>query len=103
MTLVGPSGKPAAMFGVTTGGSDATVWLLGTDEITRFPMIFLRQSRAWIEHLVVPVRNSGFRGIGNWVDMRNTKHVNWLMWVGFAQTSTNHHNGNEIGYFRKVL
>jgi hypothetical protein len=103
MTLIGPSGKPAAMFGVTTGGSDATIWLLGTDEITRFPVTFLRQSKAWIEHLVVPVRNSGFRGIGNWVDMRNTKHVNWLLWVGFTLTSTNHQNGNEIGYFRKAL
>lgn len=105
LTVVGPSGKPAAMFGLTGGtGEDATVWLLGTPEITSFPMTFLRQSRLWMDHLCRPIRGiDRVKGVGNWVDLRNTKHVDWLRWMGFTKTSSRDQSGIEIGYFRKAL
>jgi hypothetical protein len=105
LTVVGPSGSPTAMFGATFGNSsDATVWLLGTDEIVTFPMTFLRQSSMWVDHLCRPLRCSDkITGIGNWVDRRNDRHVSWLLWMGFEMTSPSMKDEVEIGYFRKAF
>ena len=102
LTVVAPSGNPAAMFGVCVGDApEATIWLLGTDEIVRFPMTFLRQSGMWVEHVCRPIKQ--YRAVGNWVDLRNEKHVGWLKWLGFEMTRTNTRNGLEIGYLRKAI
>ena len=53
------------------------VWLLGTDDINRFPMTFLRRSRAWFDKCT-----EGYDIVGNFVDQRNTKHIEWLKWIG---------------------
>jgi hypothetical protein len=105
LTVVGPSGNAAAIFGITTGtgqGEDATIWLLGTDEIMSFSTTFLKQSRMWIDHICKPFVGP-FTGVGNWVDSRNTKHVEWLVWVGFVKTATTIKNGIEIVYYRKAI
>jgi len=102
LTVVGPSGNPAAMFGVCdVERMEPTIWLLGTDEIVRFPTTFLRQSRLWVDHVCQPIRR--YRAVGNWVDLRNEKHVGWLKWLGFERTRSSTHNGLEIGYFRKAI
>lgn len=105
LTVVGPSGNAAAMFGVTVGqGEDATVWLLATEEMTTFPVTFLRQSKPWIDHVCSPLLSSErITGVGNWVDLRNTKHVDWLRWIGFTKTSEAKHDGIDIAYYRKAL
>jgi len=79
------SSMPCAMFGVSPGGHPGfgIVWLLGTPELfcTRVP--FIRQSSLWLEHICAP-----FCDVGNWVDSRNSSHLRWLKWLGFAVTET---------------
>jgi hypothetical protein len=62
LTVVDRNGNPAAMFGVTQAetpgfdkSSDATIWLLGTDELFTFPVEFVRQSLMWIDHICRPL------------------------------------------------
>jgi hypothetical protein len=104
LTVIGPSGNPAAIFGVAPAKPDATVWLLGTDELFDFPVRFLRQSKMWLDHINEPIKSIyGVSSVGNWVDLRNTKHIEWLRWVGFSQTAKSVHHAYEIGYFRKDI
>lgn len=101
LTVIGETGNPTAMFGVTPTG---TVWLLGTEELFTFPVAFIKQSRLWVNHIMAPLSNlPDVSGAGNWVDMRNTKHTDWLIWVGFTLTQIAVHNQQRIGYYRKAI
>ena len=68
-------GNPAKHPG---SGPKALVWLVGTEEIERYPVMFYRVSKrlfpqvcAWHEELA------------NWVDARNILSLRWLAWLGF--------------------
>jgi hypothetical protein len=109
LTVVDRNGNPAAMFGVTQAetpgfdkSSDATIWLLGTDELFTFPVEFVRQSLMWIDHICRPLA-AKHGHVGNWVDERNTKHVDWLIWVGFVRTSSIIKGDVSIAYYRKAI
>lgn len=73
-----------AMFGVvpSADASVGHVWLLGTDEMFKRPVRFLRESKRCVEHW-----NMQFPLLSNYVDCRNTLHVKWLSWLGFVFTS----------------
>lgn len=107
MSIVGASGKPCAMFGVTFGEApDATIWLLGTDEMFDLRISFLRRTSIWLDHVCKPLRHDGtgsITGVGNWVDLRNTKHTAWLTWAGFKKVASRVTNEIDIAYFRKAL
>lgn len=104
LSVIGPSGNAAAIFGVAPAKPDSTIWLLGTEELFTFPTTFLRQSSMWIDHITEPLKSyHGVKGVANWVDLRNDKHVEWLKWLGFTMTSQTTHNDFEIGYFRKDI
>ena len=109
LTVVDRNGNPAAMFGVTQTdapgfdkNSDATIWLLGTDELFTFPVEIVRQSSMWIDHICRPLA-AKHGHVGNWVDERNTKHVDWLIWVGFVKTSSSTKGDTTISYYRKAI
>lgn len=104
LTIVAASGNPCAMFGITVGKPESTCWLLGTDEILDLRMSFLRQTFDWMDHVCRPLKASGIEAIGNWVDPRNEKHVQWLLWSGFTKTSTRSTSKDiDVGYYRKAL
>ena len=66
--------SPAAVFGVHYG----VIWLVGTDDITRHPITFYRQSRKIFHEL-----KKGYRVLHNFVHVSNTFSLRWLQWLGF--------------------
>lgn len=80
-TVIRPDGEPIMMFGVAPHPHDdliGCVWLLGTDDIARNGVTFLRHSRQFIDrfHEKYPV-------LMNFTDCRNAVHHRWLRWCGF--------------------
>ena len=75
-------GRPEVMFGVGDLNVLAGVgapWLLGTDEVEKHAVAFLRGSVEW--KLKLLARYSVLR---NFVDDRNTASIRWLKWLGFT-------------------
>ena len=76
--------KPVAMFGysVETDGVKALIWMLGTDDLTKHSRVFLKRSRAIVDHI-----QSKATILYNTVDARNKVHIRWLSWLGFKFVS----------------
>mgnify|MGYP003133692463 CR=1 FL=1 len=75
------NGEIVCIFGAVAETHDhiGAVWLMGSDDITRHKMAFLRQSRVCLGRLFEP-----FALLWNCVDKRNTQHIRWLKWLGFS-------------------
>lgn len=75
-----PSGEIAAIFGVsdTPDAKLGAVWMLGSDSLLSIRLNFLRHSRGWVDTLF-----KDYLLLGNFVDERNTVHIQWLRWLGF--------------------
>lgn len=74
-------GRPEVMFGVGDLNILAGVgapWLLGTDEVERHYVAFLRGSVEWRDQLL-----RRYSILRNFVDDRNTVSIRWLEWLGF--------------------
>lgn len=81
ITAVTGDGEPAFMFGTVPHPMDDMVgfiWLLGTDEIEKNRMRFLRRSREFIDRF-----HSKYPILMNYTDVRNDVHHRWLRWCGF--------------------
>lgn len=81
--IVSPSDPQAVfgLFGVTPlqgAVGVGAVWLLGSPDLTRISVKFLRHSHEWLARLF-----EGYQLLGNLVDARNTVHIRWLKWLGF--------------------
>lgn len=71
-----------ALFGVVPDINQAevgSIWLLGSPEIARYSMHFLRHSKTWVARL-----QEKYITLWNYVDARNEVHVRWLKWCGFV-------------------
>lgn len=82
-TFVGlVDGEPICAFGIgqrTLMDNVGIPWLLGTPEIRKHPRPFLRVSKNWIERAA-----QDYVRLENWVDVRHTRAVKWLKWLGFT-------------------
>ena len=98
LTVLTSSGSPCAMFGValTPRADIGSIWLLGTSELFKIRVPFLRQSAMWLEHISRP-----FSETGNWVDSRNKQHIRWLTWLGFTTSSTITVKDTPVHYFQR--
>ena len=74
------SGNPGFVWGVVptslmTGG----VWAVGTEELDKHKITFLRYCKEPLQELqdLYPV-------LYNFVDGRNSLHITWLKWMGFT-------------------
>lgn len=77
-----------------------SVWLLGSDQLTRIAYRFLRQSKPWLDRLF-----GDRKLLCNVVDARNTVHVRWLRWLGFRFVSRRENfgrNGEAFIEFCKI-
>lgn len=70
--------KPVGVFGVT---EDGTIWCLGTDDLTRKPLVyqFMRECRRYVDLL-----QDHYPILHNVIDARNTVHITWLRHMGFT-------------------
>lgn len=73
------SGNPGFIWGVVpmslmTGG----VWAVGTDDLDKHKMTFLRRCSEPLQEL-----QSLYPVLYNFVDARNSLHITWLKWMGF--------------------
>ncbi len=75
-------GRPVCMFGLgcpSLLGGVGVPWLLGTDQLKRHQMAFLRRNRA-----VVARWAARYPRLINFVDARNLTSIRWLRWLGFV-------------------
>ncbi len=95
------SGEVVALFGVapTNEPKLGAVWLMGSEKIKAIRFVFLRHSKTWLREL-----STGFQLLGNFVDARNTLHVEWLAWLGFRflRRAPIGRNGEEFLEFVKL-
>jgi len=90
-------GVPEAMFGVgyinVLAGVGAP-WMLGTDEIERNAMGFLRRSVVCRSQLL-----ERYPVLTNFVDERNTMSLRWLEWLGFKLSNSIEYRGYRFRSF----
>lgn len=58
---------------------EGTPWMIGTPAIDRHAVTFLRHCRDVLQQML-----SAYPYLRNYVDMRNTKSIRWLKWLGFT-------------------
>jgi hypothetical protein len=74
-------GRVVCMFGVAPVnllGDTGVPWLLGSDDIERHAVTFLRGSKRYIAEM-----SRDYRLLTNYVDARNTLSIRWLKWLRF--------------------
>jgi hypothetical protein len=64
------------------------VWMLGSTDLEKHTVAFLRQGPYWIEQL-----HERYRVLGNWIDARNEVHIRWLRWCGFQLLQRDERHG----------
>lgn len=74
-------GEPVMIYGVTPSPQEGlgSIWMLGTDNLTKVQTTFLRQCRREIDEI-----SRGYKAVYNFTDARNTLHHKWLKWCGFT-------------------
>jgi len=73
-------GVPCCLFGVGPAEGDPSVgvcWMIGTDDVERYPLAFLKASRRAFAMML-----SRFPVLVNCVDARHEKAIRWLRWLG---------------------
>lgn len=73
--------EPVVLFGVAPAsllGDTAAPWLLGTDQVVRHQVQFLRSCRPYLAAM-----RSRWPHLENHVDVRNVTSIRWLKWLGF--------------------
>jgi hypothetical protein len=72
---------PVCMFGIVADsfiGNIGVPWMVGSNDLDNHAVKFLRRNRAWITASM-----KIYDRLENYVDVRNTKAINWLGWLGF--------------------
>ena len=80
------NGDAIAMFGVVpvvpaslnNKKQVGSIWLLGTTDIEKAQVYFIRHSREWLRRI-----SANFDIVGNAVHHENSLHLRWLDWLGF--------------------
>lgn len=75
-----PDGTPVALFGIGDDGVGYGVpWMVGTDDMIRFSKSLVKDARKWVDK-----KTTEYPMLYNYVDSRNTVHINWLRRIGFT-------------------
>ena len=72
-------GKVVAMLGVVPNGLIGSIWMVGTPDLKRISVSFLKNCQD-----VFTVLKNNFSVLHNYVDARNELHIRWLKWMGFS-------------------
>lgn len=82
-TLLTPDNIPAAILGVgesALGPQFGSIWMLGTEDIARHKITFLRRCKPFINDLF---NETGKECFYNYTYSENRLHHAWLKWLGF--------------------
>lgn len=74
-------GEPVLMWGVLCEsfiGRLGVPWMIGTKMLDNNAFVFLRRCRAPLMKVL-----NNYDRLENYVDVRNTKSISWLRWMGF--------------------
>jgi hypothetical protein len=74
-------GVPVCMFGVVPAsilGNVGRPWMVGTKHLDAHPFVFLRRCRGCLKEM-----RESFDILENFVDVRNKRAIEWLVWLGF--------------------
>jgi hypothetical protein len=67
------------MLGVVPTGVIGFIWMVGTKDLKKISLSFLRHSKK-----VCDVLKGKHQVLHNYVDKRNKLHITWLKWMGFT-------------------
>lgn len=83
---------PFAIFGAGPSNLPriGIVWMMGTDNLIRNRVQFLREARLWLAQM-----HRTYRVLTNYADLRNEVHLKFLEWVGCKFTNALPRLGHE--------
>lgn len=91
-------GSVVCVFGVASPSvlsGKGVPWMVGSPEIDRCAYAFLQRSRIVIQHML-----SLYDHLENYVDVRNTRAIRWLRWLGFEIHPPEPHGPNGMLFHR---
>ena len=87
-----------AMLGVIPQGLLGAIWMVGTEDLKRISLSFVRNCKD-----VCNVMKNNYQLLYNYVDARNTLHINWLRWMGFTFINKHQRYGIERRLFYEFV
>lgn len=79
-SIINDKGLVVAIAGVAPrGDNSAMIWMVGTLDLEKHQLEFLRYSRMFIEEI-----GGQYDLLFNWIDARNTTSIKWLQFCGFT-------------------
>lgn len=100
------NGSPVCIYGVVNKSvftTEGSVWMLGTDELRRHAVRFLRMNK---ESSEIDLITKGFDYVDNWCHNENKITIKWLQWLGFNvrdKAEPKGFKGEDFRYFWKDL
>ena len=85
-------GEPVCIFGVVAASAtEGQPWMFGTSLIDKHAVAFLKASRAVVGRLL-----DEWKLLRNWTDVRNTRGLRWLKFMGFTIFPAEPHGPNGL-------
>jgi len=89
---------PAVIFGCGDYEGTGVPWLLGTDDVLRIPVRFVKLSKKIVDEWVQE------RGVlSNYIHAKNTVSLKWLKWLGFEIVGSILNRGEVFYRFERRL
>jgi hypothetical protein len=85
-----PDGHPLALYGVGVDQVGGIPWMVGTDEMRRYGKSLVKQGRLWVHSKI-----EQYGMLYNYVDARNTVHIEWLTAIGFTVVPHDEYIGHD--------
>ena len=98
LVICNKKNKPVAMLGVVPQGLFGAIWMVGTEELKKISLSFIRNCKG-----VCEVLQKNYQLLNNFVDARNTLHINWLKWMGFTFINKHKQYGVERRLFYEFV
>ncbi len=98
LVICDENNKPVAMLGVVPQGLYGLIWMVGTEELKKISLSFIKNCKG-----VCDVLQKNYQLLCNFVDARNTLHINWLKWMGFTFINKHKQYGVERRLFYEFV
>ena len=98
LVICNKKNNPVAMLGVVPQGLFGAIRMVGTDELKKISLSFIRNCKG-----VCEILQKNYQLLNNFVDARNTLHINWLKWMGFTFINKHKQYGVERRLFYEFV